>query len=368
MKQTTLILAVFILMFAALPLSAHHAIGAKFDVSKSTHLQGTVTKIDWLNPHVHVFIDVKDSKGVLTNWAIELESVVDLERSNWTVTTVKLGDVITVDGPIAKNGTHQIWGNSVSAAGKKIFAVTPAIYTANKKSEPTPHWPDGQARLGPLPGQTGYWAFPSAVSLVENGANLQMDKNGILKNIADASKVAPFQPWAKDLYVYRQKNDLQDDPSYLTCIPPGVPRMFLSPYGIQFLENKDRQRVFVVMGGANRNWRLLYLDGRTQTGQRQGDDDNPLYYGRSIGKWDGDTLVVDTKGFNEKFWFSNGGLPHTQELHLTEKFTRSDFDTLKYEVTIDDPGAYTRTWSTSWTMHWVPNQDPPEYFCQDNRP
>ena len=156
---------------------------------------------------------------------------------------------------------------------------------------------------------------------------------------------------------------------YLTCLPPGVPRMFLSPYGIQFLENRERQRVFVVMGGANRNWRLLYLDGRTAVGQRQGDDDNPLYYGRSVGKWEGDTLVLDVKGFNEKFWFSNGGLPHTQQLQLTEKYTRTDFDTLKYEVTVDDPGAYTRTWTAaSWTMKWVPDQDPPEYFCQDNRP
>jgi hypothetical protein len=367
LKQTIFLLAVFIIVSATPPASAHHVLAAKFDVAKSMRLQGTITKVDWTNPHVHIFIDVKDAKGVPTNWAIELESVVDLERSGWSATTVKPGEVLTVDGPVARNGTHQVWGNTVSAGNKKIFTVTPAMPpTATRK--PAPRWPDGQIRLGAEPDRTGYWSFPTAGSLVETGVNVQMDRNGLLRNIADAAKVAPFQPWARDLYVLRQKNNLETDPMYLTCLPPGVPRMFQSPYGIQFLENRERQRVFVVMGGANRNWRLLYLDGRTAVGQRQGDDDNPLYYGRSVGKWEGDTLVLDVKGFNEKFWFSNGGLPHTQQLHLTEKYTRSDFDTLKYEVTIDDPGAYTRTWSASWTMRWVPDQDPPEYFCQDNRP
>ena len=336
-------------------------------MSKNMRLQGAVTKVDWTNPHVHIFIDVKDSKGGATNWAIELESVVDLDRSGWGVTTVKPGEVISVDGPIARNGTHQIWGNTVTANGKKVFAVSPATPPV-ATHQPTPKWPDGTVRLGSTPGQTGYWAFPSAVSLVEDGIKVQMDQHGLLKNVNDAAKVAPFQPWAHDLYVLRQKSNLESDPMFLTCLPPGGPRQYLSPYGIQFLENRDRERIFVVMGGANRNYHIIYLDGRQQIGQKQGDDDNPLYYGRSVGKWEGDTLVVDTNGFNEKFWFSNGGLPHTQQLHLIERFTRTDFDTLKYEVTVDDPGAYTRQWKSTWTMKWVPNQDPAEYFCQDNRP
>ena len=130
----------------------------------------------------------------------------------------------------------------------------------------------------------------------------------------------------------------------------------------------DTQRVFVMMGGGNRNWRLIYTDAREQKGQIQGDADNPLYFGRAVGRWEGETLVVDTKGFNERFWFSNGGLPHTQQLHLVERFSRPDFDTLRYDVTVDDPGAYTRTWSAGWTLRWVPGEDMPEYFCQDNRP
>jgi hypothetical protein len=152
------------------------------------------------------------------------------------------------------------------------------------------------------------------------------------------------------------------------CLPPGGPRQFQNRFGVQFLEQRDRRRVFVMMGGGNRNWRLIYTDGREQKGQVQGDADNPLYFGRAVGRWEGETLVVDSKGFNERFWFANGGLPHTDQLHLVERLSRPDFDTLRYDVTIDDLGAYTRQWSAGWTLRWVPGEEMPEYFCQDNRP
>ena len=96
--------------------------------------------------------------------------------------------------------------------------------------------------------------------------------------------------------------------------------------------------------------------------------DNPLYWGGRSANGTGDTLVVNSDGFNDSFWFSNGGLPHTQQLRLTERFSRPDMKTLRYDVTIDDPGAYTRTWSSGWTLRWVPDAELPVYYCQDNRP
>ena len=90
-------------------------------------------------------------------------------------------------------------------------------------------------------------------------------------------------------------------------------------------------------------------DFQLRNNQVGGDDENPLFYGRAVAKWEGDTLVVDTRGFNEDFWFTNGGLPHTDQLKLIEKLSRPNFDTLKYDLTVDDPGAYTRPWSASWT-------------------
>jgi len=76
--------------------------------------------------------------------------------------------------------------------------------------------------------------------------------------------------------------------------------------------------------------------------------------------------VVDTVGFNTKFWMDREGTPHTEQLHLVERFTRTDFNSLKYEATIDDPGAYTAAWTGGFIMRWNPGTELFEYICQDN--
>jgi hypothetical protein len=365
--------AVICLALAALPAQAHHPLSAKFDPAREVTMTGTVTAIDWANPHVHVFINVAEGAGSPVNWAVELQSPIELEWSGWNPAAVTVGDRLTVTGPVARNGSAQVWGSSVERLGDQaaLFTVPDDVLTARLNGRPdgiTPRWPDNQPRLGPPPGQTGYWAVPSASSLVEDGVAVEMDAHGLLANLADAASVAPFQTWAKDLYALRQRNHLKDDPAFLYCIPPGGPRQFHVPYGVQFVEDRARARIFVLLGNGNGNWRLIYTDGREQVGQQAGDDDNPLFYGRSVASWEDDTLVVSTKGFNETFWFSNGGLPHTRLLELTERFSRPDLNTLHYEVTVNDPGAYTRPWTSSWDLQWVPGQEMPEYYCQDNRP
>jgi len=350
--------------------SAHHPISAKFDDTKPQTLNGVVTLVDWRNPHVHIFMNVRSNNDA-DNWAIELASPIDLQASGWTHDSVKPGDALTVAGITARNGSRQLWANKITmtGTGKEVLNVTPVTPPALLANRPTPRWPDKQPRLGPSAGGAqGYWGFPTSTVLVENNAAIAMDQWGLLKNVADAKRVAPMQPWALALYELRQRRFLQDDPTYINCKPPGGPRQFQIPYGVQFVEDRDRQRIFVLIGGGNNNFRIIYLDGRGYTGQVGGDDDNPLYYGRAVGKWESESLVVDTRGFNEDFWFTNGGLPHTEQLKLIEKFTRENFDTLKYEVTVDDPGAYTRPWSASWTLRWVTGQEMPRHLCQENRP
>jgi hypothetical protein len=203
---------------------------------------------------------------------------------------------------------------------------------------------------------------------VEDGVTVVADQYGLLRNIADAPKVAPMQPWARDLYILRQRTFLKDDPMYLFCIPPGGPRQYQQPYGLELVENPEFNRILVLLAGGNRNRRVIWTDARPHIGQPQGDADNPLYYGRSVAKWEGDTLVADTRGFNDKFWFDNGGLPHTEQLQLLEKFTRVDMKTMRYEVTVNDPGAYTRPWKSTMTLEWIPGEETPYFLCQDNRP
>jgi hypothetical protein len=358
------------MLCAAVSAPAQHTLAAKFDLRKPLTLTGTVTQIDWANPSVHVLMKVA-GQPLPTLWAVEVESAIILADNGWTEASLPVGETIRVEGFAARDGSNQIAGRSVvmTRTGRPVYVGANGTPRARPvASGPTPRWPDGRPRLGPPPGQTGYWGFPSRGYLVEDGVTVQADAYGLLNNIADAPKVAPMQPWALGIYRLRQSSFLQRDPMFLDCKPPGGPRQFQQRYGFQFVEQPDFKRVFVLPGGANRNRRTIYTDGRKHVGQIQGNDDNPLFYGHGVAHWEGDTFVVDMQRFAEEFWFDNGGLPHTEQLKLIERFTRTDMGTMRYEVTIDDPGAYTRPWKSSWTLTWVPGEETPYFLCQDNRP
>ena len=335
-----------------------------YEHDRRVKLQGVITRVDWVNPRAFVFIDTRDSSGTTWNWAVEIGNPLDLESAGWKASAIRIGDAVTVDGVPARGDHRQALARSVvsTASGKRLFAIAPSRVPAAVQ-QPAPRWPDGQVRLGPPPGRKGYWGTASAKALTEGSAErFPMTDEGLLLNLADADKVAPFLPWSRALYEYRQRTLLKDDPMS-RCLPPGGPRQFHTPNGFQFVEQRELGRILVLLGGGNRNWRLIYTDGRPQG---QPAEVVLSYYGNSVGHWEKDTLVVDSVGFNEKFWLTDGGLPHTEALHLVERFTRPDLNTLKYEVTVDDPRTYSRPWSGGWTVRWVPDQEIQEYFCEEN--
>jgi len=344
---------------------AHHGVAVKFDPQQPLTLNGRVTKIDWSNPHAHIFMV---TEGEAEDWYVELESPVVLEWNGWSETSLKPGESIRVEGFPARDGSPQIWGERVVHDNVEVFygdVSALSLARSEVQDRPVPRWQDGLPRLGAAPGEEGYWV-PDTTVMMEEGVNVAMTSYGLLNNISDAGKVAPFKNWALKLYEFRQQNFLRSDPSFVECRPPAGPRKFQAPFGLQLLEDKDWQRIFVVAGGGNQDWHLIYTDGRGINTGFPVDNDNVLYYGRNVAQWEGDTLVINSEGYNEKFWLT-GGLPHTTMMKVTEKLTRTDFNTLLYEVTIDDPGAYTRPWSMNWNLIWREGGDPPEYYCQDNR-
>jgi hypothetical protein len=209
-------------------------------------------------------------------------------------------------------------------------------------SAPAPRRADGRIIIGAVPGQApGGWSG-GATTLPQ----------GILEKI-------PFQPWAKAVYDQRQIDQFEP---HTRCKASGAARQFATPYGTEFVEIADLKRIYIMDNGGPHSFRIIYMDGRQHP-----TDLVPTNYGHSIGRWEGDTLVVDTVGFNEKFWIDTRGTPHTEQLHYVERFTRKDMNTLEYIATIDDPGAYTQPWTTNaFTLRWRPNSDPFEYVCQDN--
>lgn len=166
----------------------------------------------------------------------------------------------------------------------------------------------------------------------------------------------PFQPWAKQVFTERQIHELEP---HTRCKASGVARPFQTPYGVEFVELPEFRRLFIFDIGGPHTVRTVYMDGRTHP-----TDFLRTSYGHSIGWWEGDTLVVESAGFNENFWLDRKGLPHTEKLRTLEKWTRTDFSTTTYEITVDDPGAYTAPWTTQVALRWEAGTELFEYVCQ----
>ena len=227
-------------------------------------------------------------------------------------------------------------------------------------ARPTPRWPDGRLNLGAPPGEKGIWA-PAGIVQISVNAN-SVNRAGANTHLPNNIKIedVPFQPWARALHEAREAAFESDEP-HTRCKISGGPRQFITPYGVEFLDMPELQRLYILDIGGPHTARIVYMDGRPHP-----KDLEPSYYGHSVGHWESDSLVVDTVGFNEKFWIDREGSPHTDKLHLIERFSRPDFNTLRYEVTVDDPGAYTAIWTGGFQLRWSAGTELFEYVCQDN--
>jgi hypothetical protein len=166
----------------------------------------------------------------------------------------------------------------------------------------------------------------------------------------------PYMDWTLAVSDDRRRNELEP---HTRCKPSGGPRQWLTPYGAEFIELPEQKVAYIFDIGGPHTYRTIYMDGRTHPTTL-----TPSFYGHSIGWWEGDTLVVDTIGFNEGFWIDRGQLPHTDRLHLLEKYTRTSVGSMRYEVTIDDPGAYTKPFTGTSNLRWEDGTELFEYMCQ----
>lgn len=237
------------------------------------------------------------------------------------------------------------------------------VSAQDAETRPAPRLPDGRISLTGPPGEIGNWDGRAGTTLATNIREGALDRGPLGDlNLPENLSIdeVPFHPWAREAYDYRQSTFTKDDP-HTRCKPSGGARMFHTPYGFEILDLPDAGQIVFLSVGAPHSWRVVYMDGREHPA-----DLEPTWFGHSVGHWEGDTLVIDTVGYNDKFWMTREGLPHTEQLHTVERLSRPDFDTLRYEVTIDDPGAYTDTWTGGWFIKWVPGNEPFDYLCQEN--
>ena len=239
-------------------------------------------------------------------------------------------------------------------------------------SEPTPRLADGTVNFGRVAGEKGIWNVPYITNMGmqvvdDEGKSLAprpegRGRAGGGRGGAKSEPWMPFQPWAAAVYDYNSVNQSKYDPEGY-CLPPGGPHMMATPYPAEIIQLPEQKRVIMIFEGAAHIWREIYMDGRPHP---SGDALNPTYLGHSVGRYEGDALVVDTVGFNEATWLDYFGHPHTDKMHTVERFTRPNKNTLHYETLIDDPGAYTRPFKVAWDVPWRPNAELTEYICQEN--
>jgi hypothetical protein len=246
------------------------------------------------------------------------------------------------EDPNVRNTTFLAYAIAMTtlAFSGSAFGQRPA---AAAEPAPTPRLADGTVDLG----GDGIWEQPW---ITDFGKQL----------VGGPDAQIPFLPWTKAMYDYNKSNAVAYDPQGF-CLPPGGPRMFGTPYPSEFIQDEDR--IVVIFEGGAHVWREIHMDGRPLPKR---EDLNPTYFGYSVGRWEGDTLVVETTGFNEKTWLNFNGTMHTDELTTVERISRPNRDTLHYEATITDPGAYSEPWTVAWDIPWLEGAELAEYICQEN--
>ena len=221
-----------------------------------------------------------------------------------------------------------------------VLSASALAQTATKA--PAPRLPSGRVDF------SGLWR-PADIFLIEDiSLGLKPGDSISLKPAAEAAM---------------KKHLSQDDPE-TNCLPTGVPRH--APYPWKFVESPPY--IYMLFEGNIHSYRQIFMDGRAHPA-----DPNPTWYGHSVGHWEKsgngtgeDTLVIDTTGFNDKFWFDFVGHPHTEQLHTIERYTRAEAGSMTEEVTIDDPGAYTKPFTIVAKHRLLPGDELMEYICQEN--
>jgi len=174
------------------------------------------------------------------------------------------------------------------------------------------------------------------------------------RNILAPGEEVVMTDWAASVYKARQS---KDDPE-ANCLPTGVPRA--SPYPWRIVQTATH--MFFLFEGNIHSYRQIFIDGR-----KHDPDPDPTWYGDSVGTWDGDNIVIDTIGYNDKFWFDFAGHPHTTQLRTVETMSRPDLGTVNIEVQIIDPGAYKKPFKLKYAARLMARGELTEYICQENQ-
>lgn len=229
--------------------------------------------------------------------------------------------------------------------------AAPAPKTADGKPDLSGIWENFRGDGGPLGSFSGAGA---STGLGPPGPVVSQ-----FWNIATGLKEPlPFQPWAAELRKQRVSQNNKDNPD-AHCLPLGLMQLHTHPEPRKIIQTPG---VIVILYEANGGIRQIFTDGRPSPRNNP----QPWWYGYSTGKWDGDTLVVETTGFRNDGWLDVEGSPLTEAGKMIERFRRVNYGNLEIEITVDDPKAYTKPWTVKVTQRIMLDTDLIEFVCQEN--
>lgn len=223
-------------------------------------------------------------------------------------------------------------------------------------SKKAPLTPDGKVDLKASTPRTSY-GTPDLSGLWEQYSEAMMPK--YLINLASdlAPQEAPLQPGGEKILAQRQATNSVDHPG-ARCLPSGIPEKDAVPAPFKIIQNED---LMVMLYESRTIFRQVFTDGRALP-----DDPDPAWQGYSIGHWEGDTMVVETRGFKDDGWLDMAGHPASSDLHVIERFTRKNYGSMTIDITIDDAKMYTKPWVIHEAAHLLPTDEIIEHICEEN--
>ncbi len=232
---------------------------------------------------------------------------------------------------------------SLGLSAQPVFAqnegfLAPTPRREQRAAKPAPRAADGRIVIGTVPGEKGHWIRTRRELVAEPGMANRLPSD------LDIEKV-PFQPWAREMWNYRRSKDDRDSP-HARCKPSAGPRQIGTAYGFEIVDLPELKQVIIFDIGGPNSWRTVYMDGRKHPEKLE-----PSYYGHSIGRWEGDTLVIDTIAYEPNPSGLGMNVPSGLRKHTVERLTlTADRVRLRYEVTVEDPayltgpGTLTQQW------------------------
>jgi len=224
---------------------------------------------------------------------------------------------------------------------------------------PAPRMPDGK------PDFSGTWRGVYPAPPGRRGAPPQPNPPGMPPpaNFRDVQAAfpggLPLTPYAKDLLAKHVARNSKDNPE-ASCLPMGLMQFWTQGFPRKFVQTS---KLLVVLYEASSGLRQIYIDGRPLP--KLGDP-QPYYYGYSTGHWEGDTLVVESNNFRDDGWLDIVGTPTTDQMKMTERFTRVNYGRMNIDITVDDPKAFTKPWTVRHTQDIMPDSDIIEFICEEN--